>query len=81
MLVASISGDGTLHVFHAALGLLQGLKFSVQMDMYSHACRNNALLALPPELRMAAIQPVQGEWSLKMLPPFASPPRAPKWRM
>ena len=43
-------------------------------------CRDDAIVDLPLEHKMSALTPVQEAWPMKMLPPFATPPKAPKWR-
>lgn len=43
-------------------------------------CRDDAIVSLPLEHKMAALTPVKEDWPMKMLPPFATPPKAPKWR-
>jgi hypothetical protein len=43
-------------------------------------CRDEAILSLPLKHKVAALMPVQEDWPMKMLPPFATPPKFPKWR-
>jgi len=44
-----------------------------------HAHRDEAVLALPPRLLQAAMAPTE-PFPMKVIPPFATPPRAPHWR-
>ena len=66
---------------HSDFPLPRTMPLATHKSKYESSCRDEAILNLPLGLKMSSLVPVEEDWPMKMLPPFATPPKAPKWRM